>query len=65
MSRKELHELPDQALLTDREVSELIGVKWQTLARWRSTGKVDLPYRKFGRHIRYLKSDVMEFHPCG
>ena len=61
MSRKEIYDLPDQALLTDREVADLIGVRWQTLARWRSNGSVPLPFRKFGNHVRYLKKDVLEF----
>ena len=61
MSRKELYDLPHDALLTADEVESLIGIKRQTLARWRSSGDVALPFRKLGRHVRYLKSDVLGF----
>lgn len=46
--------------LNDREVSEMLSVKRQTLANWRFQGK-NLPFVKFGRSVRYLLEDVDKF----
>ncbi|TSD68088.1 helix-turn-helix transcriptional regulator [Aeromicrobium piscarium] len=45
------------ALLTPEQVSDLLGVKTQTLAqwRWRKTGP---KFQKVGRLVRYSPEDV-------
>ena len=48
---------PNQ-LLTDEEASELLGVKRQTLAAWRMSGRYGLPFLKIGRLVRYKRCDV-------
>ncbi|CAK0776061.1 hypothetical protein CCP3SC15_530015 [Gammaproteobacteria bacterium] len=48
-------------LLSDAEVSILLGVTVHTLAVWRSTGRYNLPYVKAGHLVRYKESDLEEF----
>ena len=48
-------------LLTPRDVSDILGVKINTLAVWRSTQRYPLEYIKAGRSIRYTKESVDEF----
>ena len=45
-------------LLTAQQVAELLNVKYQTLAYWRSSGRHDLPFVKVGASIRYRKADI-------
>jgi predicted DNA-binding transcriptional regulator AlpA len=45
--------------LTDVEVSQITGRAVQTLRNDRHKGQ-GLPYRKFGRQVRYLESEVLE-----
>ena len=45
-------------MLPPKEAGPYIGVKEQTLAVWRSTGRYDLPYIKSGRLVRYRKADL-------
>lgn len=49
------------ALLTERQVAELLGVRPHTLAVWRSTRKVPLLYVKVGKAVRYRRRDVEAF----
>lgn len=52
-------------LLTPEETAGLLGVKPDTLANWRCTKRVQLPYLKLGaRIIRYRRSDVADFLQC-
>lgn len=52
-------------LLTDREVSALLGISTVTLCNWRATGKGPR-YRKIGqRAVRYLRADVEAFIEAG
>ena len=51
----------DDKLLTPPEVAKILGVKLNTLAVWRSTGRYPLPFRKVGRRVRYYLSDVNHF----
>lgn len=52
-------------LLTDREVSALLGISTVTLCNWRVTGKGPR-YRKIGqRAVRYLRADVEAFIEAG
>ena len=39
--------------LTERQAAERLGLKPQTLANWRSTGRHGLPFLKLGRSVRY------------
>lgn len=45
-------------LLTPSETSEYLGVKPQTLAFWRCTGRHGLPYIKAGNAVRYRRADL-------
>lgn len=45
-------------LLTAQQVAELLNIKYQTLAYWRSSGKQGLPFVKCGHSVRYRKVDV-------
>lgn len=50
------------ALLTSQEVADLLGLKNQrTLSVWRSTKRYDLKFVKYGRSVRYRRSDVESF----
>ena len=54
-------ELRPGDLLTDVEVSALLGVSRITLANWRHEGKGPR-FRKIGeRMVRYLRADVIAF----
>lgn len=44
--------------LTPRQTAELLNVPEATLAVWRSTNRVVLPYFKLGSHVRYRRSDL-------
>lgn len=45
-------------LITPYEVSELLGVKIETLASWRCTEVVKIPYVKIGSCVRYKLTDI-------
>ena len=47
-----------ERLLTPDAVARFVGVSTATLAAWRSTRHVDLPFIRFGRLIRYRRLDV-------
>jgi excisionase family DNA binding protein len=48
-------------LLTTSEVSELLGVKPQTLQIWRTNKRYNLPYVKIGGLVRYKLDDIKNF----
>jgi excisionase family DNA binding protein len=48
-------------LLTVQQAAEYLGIKPQTLASWRCTGRHSLPAIKIGRRVRYRKSDLDKF----
>lgn len=50
-----------EPLLSPKEASEYLGVPTSTLAVWRSTGRVLLPYVKVGGHVRYRPDDIEGF----
>lgn len=56
-----LDDLQECQLLDDRQTAAAITVQQGTLAVWRSTGRVDLPYIKVGRSVRYRVGDIREF----
>ena len=43
------------------EAAAYIGVQPNTLAVWRSTGRHSLKYKKVGRLVFYIKSDLDEW----
>lgn len=47
-------------LLTNGETAKLLGLKPNTLEIWRWQGKGPV-YRKVGRLVRYVESDVLEW----
>lgn len=49
------------ALVEDKQAAKVLGVKQNTLAVWRSTGRYRLPFVKVGRMVRYRVSDLAEF----
>ena len=40
-------------LLPSREVAALLSVSVRSLERWRTSGKVNLPFVKLGNSVRY------------
>ncbi len=48
-------------LLTPRQAAERMGLRPQTLAVWRTTGRYGLPYVRAGRLIRYRPEDIDAF----
>ncbi len=48
-------------LLCPDDVARMLGISTQTLAAWRSTGRIALPFVKIGRLCRYRRADVLEF----
>ena len=51
----------DKILLTTPEVSQITGNTESTLATWRCTRKVNIPYIKIGKTVRYRLSDVLNY----
>lgn len=45
-------------LLTEAQVSKMLGISPKTLATWRSTGRYALPFLRIGARIRYRRQDV-------
>jgi hypothetical protein len=48
----------DRRLVDEAEAADFIGIKKQTLAVWRCTGRYDLPFVKVGRRVKYRISDL-------
>ena len=48
-------------LLTPEQAAERMGLRPQTLAVWRTTGRYGLPYIRAGRLIRYRPEDIDAF----
>ena len=48
-------------LLTPEAVADQLGMTLHTLAVWRCTKRVALPYVKVGRSVRYRAADVEAF----
>lgn len=52
----------DEQLLTCKQVAKKLGVTEQTLAHWRCTRRVNLPFVAISRRcVRYRAEDVAEF----
>lgn len=48
-------------LIAPAEAAEKLGVKEQTLAVWRCTGRYDIPYIKIGSKVMYRLSHIESF----
>jgi hypothetical protein len=53
--------LDTDALIDTDGASTLLSVPSATLAKWRSTGEVRIPYVRLGRQIKYRTSDLKRF----
>lgn len=54
-------EISPADLLTPAETAEYLGVKLQTLAYWRCTGRHNLPYMKVGNAVRYRRDILSQW----
>lgn len=50
-----------EPLLTPARVAQILDVPEPTLAAWRSTGRVKLPYISVGGAVRYRSQDIADF----
>jgi len=50
--------LPRVEYLSPEEAAVYIGIRPQTLANWRSTGRYKVPFVRAGRLIRYRRADL-------
>lgn len=57
----DLEALPATALLNDRQASEALNIPRSTLNMWRCHRRVDLPFIKMGRQVRYQVGDLRKF----
>lgn len=48
-------------LVSRQEAADILNVQPQTLAKWASAQRYDLPYIKVGKAVRYRRSDLREF----
>jgi excisionase family DNA binding protein len=49
---------PLDRLLTPVEAAEFLGIKPQTLATWRVTGRYGIPFIRVGTAVRYRRRDL-------
>lgn len=56
-----LHEAPDETPITTRQAHLITGVAESTLEQWRSTKRVEIPFYRFGRAVRYRLADIRKF----
>jgi hypothetical protein len=61
MSQQPLTDLNLQPLLSPRETAAILGVTYETLSVWRSSGRYGLPFVKIGRRVMYRVQDVQAF----
>ena len=50
--------LSRESLLSPAEAASILGVRPQTLAVWRCSGRHALPYVKVGASVKYRQSDL-------
>jgi len=48
-------------LLDPASAANVLGVDRGTLAAWRSNGRYQIPFVRFGRTVRYRMDDLLEF----
>jgi excisionase family DNA binding protein len=56
----DITKIPDNDLMTRKEVAEFLGVTYQTLSNW-ALNQMFLPYFKIGNNVRYFRENVKEF----
>ena len=61
MKHIDVDTLPPSSLLDDSQTAAILSVKPSTLSVWRSTGRVNLPFVKVGRLVRYKAGDIRIF----
>jgi len=49
---------PDQIILSNKQLQELMGISRKTAQKWRDNGLIN--YYKIGREIFYRKSDILK-----
>ena len=49
---------PPNTRMASAEAAEYLGIRPQTLAIWRMTGRHRIPYHRLGRRIVYLQADL-------
>lgn len=47
--------------MSERDVAEAIGISYGTLAAWRSRGREEIPYYRFGGRVMYDRADVERY----
>lgn len=50
-----------EALLTREQAAAYLNIAPKTLANWASNGKVQIPYSKLGKLVRYRVADLDAF----
>ncbi len=58
--REEAMNMNPNVWLTRKQLAERLGIPPKTLAEWASKG-IGPRYARFGRHVRYLLRDVLEW----
>ena len=54
-----MSKIEKEVFLTEKQVSELTQIPISTLQFWRSK-KSNLPFAKYGKYVRYPKSEVLK-----
>lgn len=49
------------SLITETEASKKLGISVATLRTWRCTRRVNIPFVKLGKSVRYRPEDLDEF----
>lgn len=48
-------------ILTPEQAADLLQIPSTTLAVWRSTGRVALPFVRIGGHVRYPRAELEQY----
>ena len=57
----DLDQLPSSQLLNEKEVASILAVQQKTLTSWRHTKRVEIPFVKIGRSVKYRVDDLRTF----
>ncbi len=57
----DLEQLPPSQLLNEKEAASILDLRHKTLTSWRHTKRVDIPFVKIGRSVKYRVSDLRAF----
>lgn len=61
MARRPVPEPKDGKLLTVAELAAYFAVTDQTIRAWTKDADMELPYGRFGRHLRFDRSQIQEW----